>query len=299
MQTNLNKKKIMKLGWFILIGVLFLIWIFFPTLFSWWALHVWHVPSTELKSIANLGPLGDIYGSLNTLISSLALCAVAYSAYLQVTSLNESRRSTERQLLLAEKNHLEQLKESKNAIFTNQFYSLLNYKKVKFDSLEFERKLPMNPKIKGLEALQVLTAHFNLYLSNDPLYFDNYTENEMQDEFLGICEGFFKGTISPLISYFYLYKNLLELIKNSELHPKEQAFYLDVLSNSMFQEEQLFIFWISVFNQDLKYIFYNSRLLNQIAYEKFYKNYGLKFHEKMTFRTRAWREVFNENENPT
>ncbi|MFY0112120.1 hypothetical protein ABTU74_19990 [Acinetobacter baumannii] len=291
----------MKLGWFILIGVLILIWIFFPNLFYWWALNIWHIPAHQLDTISELGPLGDIYGSLNTLISSLALCAVAYSAYLQVTSLNESRKSTEKQLLLAENNHLEQLKESKNAIFTNQFYSLLNYKKVKFDSLEFNRKIPLNIKVKGLEALQILTQQFRSYLRNNPLYFENYTERDMQDEFLGICEGFFSGTISPLLSYFYLYKNLLELIHNSELTAKDQAFYLDILSNSMFQEEQLFIFWISVFNQDLKHIFYSSRLLNQIAYEEFYKNYGLKFHEKMTFRTRPWREVFDEHEkqNPT
>ena len=295
MQINLNKKKIMKLGWIILIGVLFLIWIFFPNLFSWWALHVWHVPSSELKSIVNLGPLGDIYGSLNTLISSLALCAVAYSAYLQVTSLNESRRSTERQLLLAEKNHLEQLKESKNAIFTNQFYSLLNYKKDKFNSITFSRKVPGSPQLDALTTIQTLNQNFRLYLSNDPSYYDDYSEDQMYQDFMGTCNHLFHGSISPLISYFYLYKNLIKLIQHSDLDDKDQAIYLDILSNSMFLEEKVFLFWISVFTPDIKRSITNSRLLNQIGYEDCYKNYGLKFHEKMTFRTIGWYEVFDEH----
>ncbi|EXE27089.1 MULTISPECIES: hypothetical protein [Acinetobacter calcoaceticus/baumannii complex] len=286
----------MKLGWFILIGVLILIWIFFPNLFYWWASNIWHIPSNQLDKIGDLGPLGDIYGSLNTLISSLALCAVAYSTYLQVTSLNESRKSTEKQLLLAEKNHLEQLKESKNAIFTTQFYSLLNYKKDKFNSIEFSRKIPGNPKVNALTTIQTLNQSFTLYLSNDPSYYDDYNEDQMYQDFMGTFHTLFQGSIAPLISYFFLYKNLINLIQLSELESKDQAIYLDILSNSMFQEEQIFLFWISVFTPDLKRSIDNSRLFNQIGYEDFYKNYGLKFHKKMTFRTKPWRKIFEEYE---
>ena len=85
------------------------------------------------------------------------------------------------------------------------------------------------------------------------------------------------------------------MIQHSDLDDKDQAIYLDILSNSMFLEEQVFLFWISVFTPDIKRSITNSRLLNQIGYEDCYKNYGLKFHEKMTFRTIGWYEVFDEH----
>ncbi|MDO0888737.1 hypothetical protein [Acinetobacter pittii] len=85
-------------------------------------------------------------------------------------------------------------------------------------------------------------------------------------------------------------------MQQSQLESKDQAIYLDILSNSMFQEEQIFLFWISVFTPDLKRSIDNSRLFNQIGYEDFYKNYGLKFHKKMTFRTKPWRKIFEEYE---
>ena len=69
----------------------------------------------------NLGSIGDIYGSLNTLVSSIALLAVAFTTYLQVISLKETRKANSKQLNLAKDAHDEQIKESRNAILLINF----------------------------------------------------------------------------------------------------------------------------------------------------------------------------------
>lgn len=91
------------------VGVLSIVclWIAFPFIFKL-LIEAYKFP----KDFTDFGPFGDIYGSLNTLISSIALCAVAYSTYLQITSLNETRVTNKEQLKLAEKSHQEQLNES-------------------------------------------------------------------------------------------------------------------------------------------------------------------------------------------
>lgn len=289
--TNFQKKLIWGVGGLSIICL----WIAFPLIFK--AL----IESYKFPANFNsFGPFGDIYGSLNTLISSIALCAVAYSTWLQVTSLNETRETNAKQLELAQQSHLEQVKESRNAIFANQFYSLLNFKKDKFNSLEFGRSTPEKHNLKALAVIQYLNQYFYTCLSSDPAFFDEYNEEQIRQDFWAVCNKVFTESISPLISYFYLYKNLLKLIQESDLHPKEQALYLDILSNSMFQEEQLFIFWISAFMPDLKKSLDNSQLLNQIVYEDMFKNYGLRFHYKKTFRTKSWNEAFeiHEKQNP-
>jgi len=284
-----------KLKYVLIILFIFLVWVYFPFIFmnlmNWMG---WL--GTDLKGYGEFGAIGDIYGSLNTFISSIALCAVAYSTWLQVTSLKETREINAKQLKLAQHSHEEQVKESRNAIFANQFYSLLNYKKDKFNSLEFEKRKPSNEKLKALAAIQTLNHMFNLYLDVDPAYYDKYEVEQIHQEFMEACENLFFESISPLISYFYLYKNLINLINKSDLNPKEKALYIDILSNSMFQEEQLFIFWISAFLPDLKSSFDNSLLLNQLVYQEKYKNYGLRFHHKRTFRTKSWYQAFEEHE---
>ena len=55
---------------FITAGIFILAWLFFPNLFQWWAIHVWFIPIEQLDEMGKLGPLGDIYGSLNTLFTS-------------------------------------------------------------------------------------------------------------------------------------------------------------------------------------------------------------------------------------
>lgn len=292
-----------KLKYVLLILFIFLIWVYFPFIFM--NLMKWMGwLGTDLKGYGEFGAIGDIYGSLNTFISSIALCAVAYSTWLQVTSLKETRETNLKQLKFAEDSHNEQLNESRNAIFANQFYSLLNYKREKFNSIVLEcRSNEYQKEIKkasGLTVMQILTTDFVARLSSNPLFFENLSESEIRDHFFEVGRHLFTSSISPVVSYFFIYKNLINLINESEISAKDKAHFLDVLCNSMFQEEQMVLFWIAPVFPDIKRFIENSYILNQIWYDDTLKNYGLKFHKIKTFRISGWVELFkkNESENP-
>jgi hypothetical protein len=286
-------KSKMKFLWFILTGVLILVWLFFPSIFNWWAVHIWNVPVDQLDEVSKLGPLGDIYGSLNTLISSIALCAVAFSTWLQVTSLKETRIAYERQFKLAEDVHNEQIKESREAVFANKFYSLLNYKKDKLNNIELTLK--NNEKVKAYIVIIKLSMMFgNEFREN------NFKENSIKD--LRVC--FFEMSlricsdpISPIISYFYAYIDIINLIKNAKIPEDDKDFYRSVLSNSMFQEEQIVLFWIAPMFANLRHILIDSEIFNMFSAQENYIEYALKYHDISSFRIEEWKKVFIENNN--
>ncbi|MDC4894477.1 hypothetical protein NQ997_18635 [Acinetobacter baumannii] len=291
--------------WLILLAILFTVvaaWLSFPIFFEWLITKHFHINPEDYGK--KFGAVGDTYGSLNTLISSIALCAVAYSTWLQVTSLKETREVNKLQIDLAEKNHLEQLNESRNAIFANQFYSLLNYKREKFNSIVLECRYPINQigekKANGLVVMQILTTDFVTRLDEDPNFYENLNQLEIRTQFFEIGRQLFNDPISPVISYFFIYKNLISLIRDSEISDKDKSFYLDVLCNSMFQEEQMVLFWIGPAFPDLNRSIENSYIFNQIWYDKNLKNYGLKFHKINNFRINSWIEAFQDSqkENP-
>ncbi|HAV4443006.1 TPA: hypothetical protein JIR18_13965 [Acinetobacter baumannii] len=290
-----------------LIGILLIffivlpIWSYFPLIFS---KIIGHTLGDLSLYGENLGSIGDIYGSLNTLVSSIALLAVAFTTYLQVISLKETRKANSKQLNLAKDAHDEQIKESRNAIFANQFYSLLNYKLSKYKSLEFEcndsQYTEQGKCINGLGVFQILTQYFINEIERRPELFNDRDEADLRHHFMTISTIFFKQPITALLSYFYIYKDLLDLIIKSKLDDEDKALYLNVVSNSMFLEEQMLLFWISPLYLDLKNSIENSRLLNQIWYDDSLKKYAIKFHKKRTFRVKTWTKMFEEleQENP-
>jgi hypothetical protein len=289
--------------WLIAITLGLFVLLTYPYFFNWWAINFWGVPREELSDLTKLGPLGDIYGSLNTLISSIALCAVGYSAYLQVTSLNESRKATERQLLLAEKNHLEQLKESKNAIFSNQFYSLLNFKNNKLNSLTINKTIPLgdtgseNVKITAEEVIEHLSFKFCKILEEDKNCYKGFTRGELFDDFQKvIMESEFKNT-SSLVSYFHIYPDLCRLIKDSNIAEHDKNFYKSVLSNSMTIGEQILLFWLTPMFKSFDLT--DSEIFSMFGQTKLLKNFALEFHEQSHFKNNEWKRLFSNYENPT
>ncbi|MDC5672172.1 hypothetical protein OFN19_18255, partial [Acinetobacter baumannii] len=58
--------------WLVAITLGIFVLLTYPYFFNWWAINFWNVPEEQLSDLTKLGPLGDIYGSLNTLISSIA-----------------------------------------------------------------------------------------------------------------------------------------------------------------------------------------------------------------------------------
>lgn len=257
-ETRLGLKELIKKHPFLSGSLLCLVlviitFLYFPPLFRLVAIDFWEIPVTvykdgtvEVVELADLGSIGDIFGSLNSFISSIALCAVAVSTWLQVTSLREARDANKQQLELAEKSHQEQLKESRNAVFVNQFYSLLNYKREKFNNIVMECKFPVKSNgdkvINALTVMQILITDFITKLDKNSKYFESMPVEDIREEFFKISDSLFNEPISPLISYFFIYKNLISLIQESLLEAKDKANYLDIMCNSMFQEEQMILF---------------------------------------------------------
>lgn len=276
--------------------LLVVIWLFFPAIFNWWAEFVWHIPHNELEKVSDLGPLGDIYGSLNTLISSIALCAVAYSAYLQVTSLKETREATVRQLELAEKNHKEQLNESKNSQFTNQFYALLNYKAETFRSLSIQNGEEI---FSQNQIMKKFRNHFRVFIiKHSKGNIDDLTKEMIRKEFIRFSKQVNNNNFFELFSYFECYVSLIRLIDMYQLDKKQKFFYMGLIRHSMTPDEQMVLFllapmWHRVHEGLAKSeIFYSFNLNN-------YVKFSLKYYDESYFALTNCKEIFKKNMDQT
>lgn len=303
---------------FITAGIFVLAWLFFPNLFQWWAIHVWSIPADQLDEMGKLGPLGDIYGSLNTLFTSVTLLIVIYSAYLQrqankdareamaeqlkqakeasAEQLKQAKESTKQQLDLAETTRDAQIKESQNAIFATKFYSLLNFKKDKLNSFTLQRTVidktygPKEIQENPMEAIDVISTSFYQISKSDNKRFLNLTVIQLQSEFQKIARENGYKSVSILIAYFYLYTSLCELIANSEISHNDKEFYKNVLSNSMSQGEQILLFWLVPMFLSINIS--GSEIFTMFGYSDAFEPFALKFHKKDHFRNDEWKNIF-------
>ncbi len=234
----------MKYLWGIGALILLLIWLFFPSIFNWWAVNVWNLPAAGLDT---LGPLGDIYGSLNTLISSIALCAVAYSTWLQTTSLRETRDANQKQLL-----------ESKNAVFSDMFYNLLMHSKDTVNALTIKGK-------HKTEILNDASDKFSELLKNEWKHnLENLTRENVRISLRNFVDKISDGQRSTgFYSSFYNYKTLISFVKK-EKEGQEQEFYLKIISNSMSYTEKKILLWLAVNSRNSEYLecFKNTYILD-------------------------------------
>lgn len=98
----------------LLIVLVVLIWLVFPFLFK--AVMFWMGwVGVDLATFAEYGPVGDIYGSLNTLFTSATLAFVIYSTILQRQANKDARVAMADQLQQAKDATAEQLQQAKNA----------------------------------------------------------------------------------------------------------------------------------------------------------------------------------------
>lgn len=234
----------MKYLWGIGALILLLIWLFFPSIFNWWAVNVWNLPAAGLDT---LGPLGDIYGSLNTLISSIALCAVAYSTWLQTTSLRETRDANQKQLL-----------ESKNAVFSDMFYNLLMHSKDTVNALTIKGK-------HKTEILNDASDKFSELLKNEWKHnLENLTRENVRISLRNFVDKISDGQRSTgFYSSFYNYKTLISFVKK-EKEGQEQEFYLKIISNSMSYTEKKILLWLAINSRNSEYLecFKNTYILD-------------------------------------
>lgn len=290
--TNFQKKLIWGVG----ILSLICLWIAFPLIFK--AL----IESYKFPANFNsFGPFGDIYGSLNTLISSIALCAVAYSTYLQVTSLKESREVNARQISLAQQTHNEQIIESQNAIFATKFYSLLNFKKDKLNSLTVQKKVPFGEnefrytQEEGVRAMDEISWKFCQRLKENITLYNGFTREKLFNDFKQVTKELNYQALSSMISYFHIYKDLCRLIRYSNISEEDKTFYKSVLSNSMTQGEQLLLFWIKPMFGGIDIA--DSEIFTLFIHSEIFENFGLQFHKEHHFKSKKWKNAFRKSKN--
>jgi len=139
-KTPLNYQKIAKdKFWLILTGLTIVgvayLYFYLPQVFKWLAVDIWGVPASSVgedkKTVAlqltDLGPLGDIYGSLNTLFTSATLAFVVYATLLQrqankdareamLVQLKQAKQASSQQLKQAQDTTQKQLKQARRAL---------------------------------------------------------------------------------------------------------------------------------------------------------------------------------------
>lgn len=280
----------MKYLWGIGALILLLIWLFFPSIFNWWAVHVWNLSGSNLD---RLGPLGDIYGSLNTLISSIALCAVAFSTWLQVNSLIEMRNANSKQFDLAKLMHNEQLRESQISIFNNQFFALLNFKndyytKMSFIKREKNREESFLAKKFFEETSKRVKFSLKLYKDNISSMDSDYLKmsfNSSTFEYFENSESF------TLYSYYSIYAQLLMLINDSVLNDTEKKIYKTIIANSMNYHEQVTLFFVIPMFDEFKQVFKNSNIFTHFWGDDF-KGFALKHYDESYFNLPQWIDFF-------
>lgn len=298
MEELKNSFSLRKLPWgWILLGIT--LWFLFPWLFSFFFNLIIKNPKEYGESF---GAVGDIYGSLNAFVSSIALCAVAYSTWLQVTSLKETRETNKKQLDFAKEAHKAQMQESRNTLFTNKFYSLLNFKNERLSQIKLHVLLENaegteEVEVDGIGAIRKLAAIFLVELNKNGDQIIHYEYKELLDHFSKLSGKNFSSHINPIISYFYIYGDLIRLINESEIQLNEKEFFKSILRNSMLQEEKIVFFWLSSIFSELKNSLDNSELFNQFHNEKFHK-FALKFHKKSHFKSEGWKDFFDSQQNP-
>ena len=298
----------------VMLVLLLFIWGLFPLFFKWLMSGI----GSGKTDLDDFGPLGDIYGSLNTLFTSATLIIVIYSTILQRQAnedirkamneelqqakklselqLQQAREASAEQLSLVKETHSAQIRENQYSFFTNQFYALLNLKENKFYKLKVEIK----SQIYEQDQIFVnLTAELTRIL--EELDSEQLTSKYLENKFLNYVDTTQTETSDLIFSYFLIYTNLLKLIENSCLEDYEKLTYYEVLSNSMRLQEQVVFFWISCFISRFGETFKNIILFLQF-YDDIYVEMAYNFLDREYFSA-DWQNKFKELEfllnNPT
>lgn len=224
----------------LLILALFFSWIYFPRFFAW-SSNVFLGQSLNYGE--NLGGIGDIYGSLNTLFTLLTLCVVLYSTNKQIETNLSLQKTSNLQLDAVENNHKEQMKESRRALFNEMFYSLLNYKREKFEQLNVVTK---KGNLSASELTNAIYKEFLRLVEKKWSNLEKIDQESLSNEFKYFVNKITNGKgYEQLYTYFYMYESIYKLINNEELTPNDESFYKDLVSNSMTPGEQITLVWIA------------------------------------------------------
>jgi hypothetical protein len=258
-------------------------WCFYPIFFQWLIVTQFKInPETYGK---NFGAVGDTYGSLNTLVSSLALAGVVYSLYFQSISSKEAKQT------------------SNNSALTDQFYALMTFKNEMFYQLKFEKILSYDESrknnnqptkmISGFDALNLIAEKFRIRLILDDEILDSKYSKRLT-YFEKFMDSIFVDEVNSMISYFYIHGELIKLINNAEVSEEVKESLKSILRNTMLQEEQIVLFYFASIFKEINFSLKDSEIFNKFHYPTYHR-FALKFHNESHFKSDGWKELFKEN----
>lgn len=263
--------------WLILTGITIVgvayLYFYLPQVFKWLAVDVWGVPTSSVGEdkalqLTDLGPLGDIYGSLNTLFTSATLAFVVYATLLQREAnkdardaladqlqhakdsteeqLKQARHATATQLVQARRSLKLQLEASRHDTFTNMFHSLLSHKIERFNQISMSTK---DKTIGAYEISNLITIEFHRLIEGKWKDIDTIEKIDLSSSFEYCVAKITRGKgYYKIYNYFYIYESIFNLIKNENLSPRDEEYFKDLVRNSMEVGEQVIILWIASFS---------------------------------------------------
>jgi hypothetical protein len=184
------------------------------------------------------------------------------------------------------------------------FYALLNQKHERLNMIEVRKDG------KHLNVIQILSIIndelFKLItekwkdiskLERDEVY------SEYKDVVTKICmenDGKKGDNLSNLALYLVSYGNLFELINRNQLSKEDEHFFKCIVRDSMTIGEQVAMFWLAVFNYDIRLILEKNQVLNTFFDERMMP-FAVKFLSKECFFseqvTEKWEE-YERKQNP-
>ncbi|UOG18652.1 hypothetical protein [Acinetobacter sp. PK01] len=236
-----------------------ILYFFLPLAFKFVAINLWGIPETIKNSkgvvtgtlqLTDLGPLGDIYGSLNTLFTSLTLGVIAYTAILQYRVSKVMQKDS----------------------FKNMFYSLLEQNREIINSIkfpQFEKIGLIKVKSETWDSVKIfseLSDTFTEFLEKNHHRIESLTKEDVRKVLRNFVTDKTKNTRSNgFYSSFKNYKSLINYVKHEEiLNEEEKSFYFSVIRNSMYYGEKkaLLLLVISSSNDEYLECFKDTSLLD-------------------------------------
>lgn len=242
----------------VIILLALILYFFLPVAFKFVAINLWGIPETIQNSkggtdtlqLTDLGPLGDIYGSLNTLFTSLTLGVIAYTAILQYRVSKVMQKDS----------------------FKNMFYSLLEQNREIINSIKFpqcKRIGLINVKGETWDSVKIfseLSDEFTEFLKKNHRSIESLTKEDVRKFLRNFVTDKTKNTRSNgFYSSFKNYKSLINYVKyEGILNAEEKSFYFSVIRNSMYYGEKkaLLLLVISSSNDEYLECFKDTSLLD-------------------------------------
>lgn len=220
----------------VLIFVLFLGWCLFPLFFK----VIMNGVGIDSPQLSEYGPLGDIYGSLNALLTSITLGMISYTAFLQHKVSKVVKQES----------------------FRNMFYGLLQHNREIINSIKFNKCLNLklirlNNEVWGsVRIFGELSNAFSQFLKENDHRIESLTRAEVRKELRKFVSDSTNNNLSNgFYSSFKNYKSLVDYVKKESFLTKvEKEYYFSVIRNSMYYGEKKALLWLMVSSNDDEYM---------------------------------------------